>query len=58
MEGHYFFELKRLGRDITRNDCNAKLNQNISYPNYRYVMPIPKDEIDYNKNMIQNEGYK
>ena len=58
LEGHYFYELKRRGRDVTRNDCNAKLNQNISYPNYRYVMPIPKDEIDYNKNMIQNEGYE
>jgi len=58
LEGHLFYELKRLGRDINRTDCNATRNQNLTYPDYRYVMPIPKDEMDYNQNMIQNEGYK
>ena len=57
MEGHLFFDLKRLGHDIVRNDCNATKNQSLEYPNPNLVMPIPKDEMDYNENMIQNEGY-
>jgi hypothetical protein len=57
LEGHLFFDLKRLGRDIVRTDCNATKNQNLEYPNPNLVMPIPKDEMDYNENMTQNEGY-
>ncbi len=56
-EGHIFFDLKRTKSDIRRDDCSATLNHDLDYPDYRYVWPIPYDEIMANKNMIQNDGY-
>lgn len=56
-EGHNFFELKRTGSNIKRNDCTATLNHDLDYPDYRYVMPIPYDNIEANRNLVQNEGY-
>lgn len=57
MEGHLFFDIKRQGKDVVRDDCTATENKNLEYPNYRFVMPIPKDAVEYNTNMVQNEGY-
>jgi len=56
-EGHIFFDLKRTKSDIRRSDCSASLNHDLDYPDYRYVWPIPYDEVIANKNMIQNDRY-
>ncbi len=56
-EGHQLFDLKRTGRSLSRTDFDGAVNQNISYPDYRWAMPIPIEETDANTNMVQNPGY-
>jgi len=56
-EGHLFFDIVRFHKDIERNKgCNAILC-NVAYPSDFFVLPIPKDNIDLNSNLEQNEGY-
>ena len=50
-EGHRWFDLKRLGRDV------IKSTGNVPYGDTRTLAPIPNAEIIANKNLIQNAGY-
>lgn len=56
-EGHLFFDMVRMGRDLRRVDCNALQNVNIDYPSDLFVLPIPEDAIEGNPYMVQNAGY-
>lgn len=56
-EGHQAFDLARTGRGLVRVDYTGAVNQNIPFPDYRWAMPIPQDEIDANDNMVQNPEY-
>ncbi|PXY02779.1 hypothetical protein DF185_01415 [Marinifilum breve] len=56
-EGHLFFDIARMGRNLRRVDCNARENINIDYPNNLFVLPIPEDAIEFNDRMEQNPGY-
>jgi len=56
-EGHELFDLARTGRDLVRVDYQGAVNQNISFPDYRWAMPIPQAEMDANENMVQNPEY-
>jgi len=56
-EGHLFFDIARMGRDLQRVDCNARQNVNLNYPNDLFVLPIPEYAILYNDQMVQNPGY-
>ena len=47
MEGHRFFDLRRLGRATTV----------LAIAPERLLMPIPQGEIDVNPNLVQNTGY-
>ncbi len=47
-EGHRFWDLKRLGRDI------VKLPTNLPFTDYRVLPRIPISEINNNKNLKQN----
>ena len=47
MEGHRFFDLRRLGRATTV----------LQIAQDRLLMPIPRSEIDVNPNLSQNPGY-
>lgn len=53
-EGFRFHDLARTGRDIPILDSE---HPGPSYGNYRYAFPIPEEEINANKNMVQNQGY-
>ncbi|MDR2474254.1 MAG: RagB/SusD family nutrient uptake outer membrane protein, partial [Bacteroidales bacterium] len=54
-EGHIVFDLARTGTSLTRVDYQgAAQNQNIAFPDNRWALPIPKSEIDANKNCDQN----
>ncbi|MGB5983297.1 MAG: RagB/SusD family nutrient uptake outer membrane protein [Nonlabens sp.] len=56
-ENFLFFDLKRYGKDVERNDgCIANLCD-LSYPSPFFILPIPRQSITINENMIQNEGY-
>ncbi|NNF35919.1 MAG: RagB/SusD family nutrient uptake outer membrane protein [Saprospiraceae bacterium] len=55
-EGHRLWDLMRLKRDVVRTDCTAPICT-ISYPNDRFILPIPAQELDANEAMEQNPGY-
>ena len=52
-EGHRFFDLKRLGRDLVK----APHYNAVAFSDIRILAPLPQREIDGNKNMVQNAGY-
>jgi hypothetical protein len=52
-EGHRFFDLKRLGRDIIKTPHYV----NVNFTDTRILAPIPQREVDGNKNLVQNPGY-
>jgi hypothetical protein len=57
-EGHIFFDLARTKTSLVRTDYDGpEARRNITFPSYRWALPIPKTEIDANPNMKQNEGY-
>ncbi len=55
-EGHRLWDLMRKKQGVFRTDCTG-LTCEISYPNDRFVAPIPQREVDANPNMVQNPGY-
>ena len=57
-EGHRFFDLKRRGEDIVRSEGSSSTLLKLSYPDYRYVLPISQLEIQANDQMVQNEKYE
>jgi hypothetical protein len=60
-EGHRYYDLKRTNQSLVRDsrdldgafDSAARLEAG----NFRFVLPIPQDEIFANDNMTQNPGY-
>ena len=58
-EGFRFYDLKRRGLNLVRNasDVDSPLWQTLQSTDYRFVYPIPADELLANRNMIQNDGY-
>ena len=57
-EGHRLWELMRKGEGVVRTDCTAPSNVcTVGYPNDRFILPIPQNEIDANPNMTQNPDY-
>ncbi|MEM8524448.1 MAG: RagB/SusD family nutrient uptake outer membrane protein [Bacteroidota bacterium] len=55
-EGHRLWELMRHQQSVIRTDCTAPVCE-ITYPNDRFVLPIPQQELNANPNIEQNEGY-
>ncbi|GAB7087425.1 RagB/SusD family nutrient uptake outer membrane protein [Marinifilum fragile] len=58
-EGHRFYDLRRFEKSIHRIEEDALLasNVNLEAGDYRFVFPIPIEEIFANDNMVQNPGY-
>jgi len=52
-EGHRFFDLKRLGMDITKEPPSTTL----PYADFKVVAGIPQTEMDVNENLVNNPGY-
>ena len=40
-----------------KQSVTSRTSQEIKYDDYRVLQPIPQAEIDYNKDLQQNEGY-
>ncbi len=53
-EGHRFFDLKRLGRDIVKQ---SPPYSNLAFTDTRILAPIPQADVDGNSNLRQNAGY-
>ncbi|RZJ51617.1 MAG: RagB/SusD family nutrient uptake outer membrane protein [Chryseobacterium sp.] len=56
-ESQLFFDLARNQKGISRNDGCISTNCSISYPSLKYVLPIPRFNINFNSNLQQNESY-
>ncbi|KAF2506592.1 RagB/SusD family nutrient uptake outer membrane protein [Flavobacterium foetidum] len=56
-EGFLFFDIARNKKDVSRNDGCISLNCSITYPSSKYVLPIPRNNINLNPNLKQNESY-
>jgi starch-binding outer membrane protein, SusD/RagB family len=54
-EGHRFFDLKRLGKDIIKPA--SLLINNIPYTDFRILGNIPTAEVTYNTSLQQNPNY-
>jgi len=52
-EGHRFWDLKRLGRDLIK----APHYTDVAFTDFRILAPLPQREIDGNKNLVQNFNY-
>ncbi|MCG8580976.1 MAG: RagB/SusD family nutrient uptake outer membrane protein [Bacteroidales bacterium] len=57
-EGHRFYDLKRWNLGVNRLDEDSETTeQTLPAGDYRFVFPIPQQEIFANENMVQNDGY-
>ncbi len=56
-EGHRFFDIIRRKQDLVRSSTSNSTVKTITYPDYRFVLPINYLEMQANEAMIQNEGY-
>jgi len=54
-EGHYWFDLARLGKGYTYQDSAVK--KEVPADSKYWALPIPKSQIDIDKNLVQNPGY-
>lgn len=50
-EGHRFFDLKRLGRDIVKSPAT------LPFSDYKILPSLPVRELDGNPNLVNNTGY-
>lgn len=56
-EGHRLWDLARRHKNIERPvDHNSNV-KTLSYPDYRFILPIPSVEMEANEAMTQNDGY-
>ena len=58
MEGHRLFDITRLGHDLERGETSTSDVKNITWPDYRFALPICQTEMDTNEAMDQNDGYE
>ncbi|MCG8580442.1 MAG: RagB/SusD family nutrient uptake outer membrane protein [Bacteroidales bacterium] len=58
-EGHRFYDLRRwnLGIERSAEDAPGNTKTTLEAGDYRFVFPIPQEEIFANENMVQNTGY-
>lgn len=62
-EGHRFFDLGRRGESVIRSSTSNAENTDefsalrLDYPNYRFVLPIDRMELQSNLEMKPNPGY-
>jgi starch-binding outer membrane protein, SusD/RagB family len=65
MEGHRFFDIKRKGQSVERDNFGDEADgeglpanaQSLDANSFRFLQPIPQGEINANANMVQNPGY-
>ena len=56
-EKHLFFDIARFHKNVERNSGCIATTCNLNYPSDYFILPIPKNNIDLNSNLKQNEGY-
>lgn len=56
-EGHLLFDRTRNEDGVSRQYCAGDPSCSVSFPNPRFVLPIPLDALNANDALTQNEGY-
>jgi len=56
-EGHLLFDRTRYKEDVTRQYCTGEPSCNEAYPSPRFVLPIPRDAMNANDALRQNDEY-
>ncbi|MCW3786563.1 RagB/SusD family nutrient uptake outer membrane protein [Plebeiibacterium sediminum] len=56
-EKHLLFDIARFHKNVERNSGCIATTCNLNYPSDYFILPIPKNNIDLNSNLEQNEGY-
>lgn len=57
-EGHIVYDLARTKTGLTRTDFDGANNKDVSFPNYKWALPIPQQEIDLPGSLcVQNPEY-
>ncbi|MCH5328404.1 MAG: RagB/SusD family nutrient uptake outer membrane protein, partial [Coprobacter sp.] len=56
-EGHRFFDITRRKQNLVRSPHTTSSVKKITYPSYKFVLPIPEREMGVNHNMQPNPGY-
>jgi len=58
-ENKTFYDMARTHKNVSRNlGCTGIGTMcSLTYPNNKYILPIPQNSIDVNVNMKQNDGY-
>lgn len=56
-EGQLLFDSSRNKKDISRNDGCISTSCGLTYPSPKYILPIPRSNINLNPNLTQNESY-
>lgn len=56
-EGHRIFDITRNKRNLVRSSSSNSTVKTVTYPDYRFVLPISQMEMRANKYMVQNPGY-
>ncbi|MBR4850763.1 MAG: RagB/SusD family nutrient uptake outer membrane protein, partial [Tidjanibacter sp.] len=57
MEGHRLFDITRLGQNLERGSSTTSTVKTVTWPDYRFALPICQTEMDTNEAMVQNDGY-
>ena len=55
-ENHNFFDITRWKQNLVRQAKTTSTVKMLTYPNDRFVQPIPLAELNANKNMQPNPG--
>lgn len=56
-EGHRLFDITRRKKNLERSPLSSSKVRTITYPDYRFVLPISQLELQANEHMTQNDGY-
>lgn len=56
LEGHRWFDIAREGLSVNRFDFNSNVGV-LNAGNFRFVFPVPQNELLANALMVQNPGY-
>lgn len=56
-EGFLLFDIARNKKDVSRNDGCISFSCSLTYPSPKFILPIPRRNINLNTNLKQNESY-
>ncbi len=56
-EGFFLFDITRNKKDVSRNDGCVSFSCSLTYPSPKFILPIPRRNINLNTNLQQNESY-